>query len=228
MNNRRKNLILVGIAVLDTLFLSMASGHLGMWIPAGGRPENKCSKIKCMTNSRPSWPNMFIKRSAPLRSVLLLLLHAKTMHYVSESRLWQGFAICVLRPNTPNFDNMAQAPSIDVLLNLVPERPNVVLEKLQAHPALADRRDGHGYSLVHAAASYGHSELLQALVKDFDDLRHCILHSLQVSYSVCFEVHRNATEGTHCCDPDFEAFRVFQALLEDANDLRKVFVEGDV
>ncbi|EME88192.1 uncharacterized protein MYCFIDRAFT_27897 [Pseudocercospora fijiensis CIRAD86] len=62
---------------------------------------------------------------------------------------------------------MAQTPSIDILLNLVPERPNVVLEKLQAHPTLAHRQDGHGYSLVHAAASYGHSDLLQALVKDF-------------------------------------------------------------
>lgn len=62
---------------------------------------------------------------------------------------------------------MAQAPSIDVLLNLVPERPNTVLEKLQAYPDLASRRDAHGYSLVHAAASYGHADLLKSLINDF-------------------------------------------------------------
>ncbi len=41
-----------------------------------------------------------------------------------------------------------QVPTIDVLLNLVPERPQVVQDKLQAHPDLAHRQDHHGYSLV--------------------------------------------------------------------------------
>ncbi|KAF2214860.1 hypothetical protein CERZMDRAFT_17914, partial [Cercospora zeae-maydis SCOH1-5] len=58
-------------------------------------------------------------------------------------------------------------PSIDVLLNLVPERPQVVQDKLRAHPELAPKQDHHGYSLVHASASYGHVDLLKALVKDF-------------------------------------------------------------
>ncbi|GIZ40566.1 hypothetical protein CKM354_000390000 [Cercospora kikuchii] len=62
---------------------------------------------------------------------------------------------------------MAQAPSIDVLLNLVPERPQVVQDKLQSHPELASKQDHHGYSLVHASASYGHADLLKALIKDF-------------------------------------------------------------
>lgn len=62
---------------------------------------------------------------------------------------------------------MSQVPTIDILLNLVPERPVVVLEKLRAHPALAHKQDMHGYSLVHAAASYGHSELLKALIEEF-------------------------------------------------------------
>jgi hypothetical protein len=62
---------------------------------------------------------------------------------------------------------MAQASTIDILLNLVPERPEVVLEKLQANPDLAHKQDSHGYSLVHAAASYGHADLLKALIKDF-------------------------------------------------------------
>lgn len=62
---------------------------------------------------------------------------------------------------------MAQSPTIDLLLNLVPERPEVVLEKLQAFPDLARKQDQHGYSLVHAAASYGHVDLLKALINEF-------------------------------------------------------------
>ena len=61
---------------------------------------------------------------------------------------------------------MGQPPTIDRLLNLVPDSPQTVLEILQNHPALASEQDAHGYTLVHAAASYGHSELLQALIRD--------------------------------------------------------------
>ncbi|SMY20197.1 unnamed protein product [Zymoseptoria tritici ST99CH_1A5] len=63
---------------------------------------------------------------------------------------------------------MAQAPSIDRLLNLVPESSDTVLSYLQTHPDLALKQDAHGYSLVHAAASYGHTDLLRALVKDYN------------------------------------------------------------
>lgn len=63
---------------------------------------------------------------------------------------------------------MSQVPSIDLLLNLVPERPEVVLEKLRAHPELVAKQDVHGYSLVHAAASYGHEDLLKALITEFN------------------------------------------------------------
>ncbi|KJX94747.1 ankyrin repeat-containing protein [Zymoseptoria brevis] len=63
---------------------------------------------------------------------------------------------------------MAQAPSIDRLLNLVPESPDTVLSYLQTHPDLALKQDAHGYSLVHAAASYGHTDLLRALVKEYN------------------------------------------------------------
>lgn len=63
---------------------------------------------------------------------------------------------------------MAQAPTIDRLLNMVPDSPDVVLAQLQAHPELASQQDAHGYSLVHASASYGHHNLLKALVRDFN------------------------------------------------------------
>ncbi|KAI9749275.1 MAG: hypothetical protein M1835_001573 [Candelina submexicana] len=38
---------------------------------------------------------------------------------------------------------------------------------LHSNPSLASSQDTHGYSLVHAAASYHHLDLLRALVNDF-------------------------------------------------------------
>ncbi|KAH9809511.1 ankyrin repeat-containing protein [Teratosphaeria destructans] len=63
---------------------------------------------------------------------------------------------------------MAQALTIDRLLNQVPDAPGVVLDQLRAHPDLASKQDAHGYSLVHAAASYEHANLLNALVREFN------------------------------------------------------------
>lgn len=60
---------------------------------------------------------------------------------------------------------MAQALTIDRLLNQVPDSPSVVLSHLQAHPELASKQDSHGYSLLHAAVSYGHVDLMKALVQ---------------------------------------------------------------
>lgn len=60
---------------------------------------------------------------------------------------------------------MSQTPTIDLLLNLAAERPETVLQQLQAHPDLAPKQDAHGYSLAHAAVSYGHVELLRALIQ---------------------------------------------------------------
>lgn len=62
---------------------------------------------------------------------------------------------------------MAQSPpSIDRLLNQVPDSPSVVLFSLRSFPDLASQQDSHGYSLLHAAASYGHEDLLRALVQE--------------------------------------------------------------
>jgi len=57
--------------------------------------------------------------------------------------------------------------TIDRLLNLVPEHPDQVLSHLSSQPELAGRQDRHGYSLLHAATSYNHPELLRSLVRDF-------------------------------------------------------------
>lgn len=50
---------------------------------------------------------------------------------------------------------------------LAADNPNAVLSALRADPSQASRQDAHGYSLLHAAASYGHIDLLRALVKEF-------------------------------------------------------------
>ncbi|CAG8958902.1 hypothetical protein HYALB_00012923 [Hymenoscyphus albidus] len=44
--------------------------------------------------------------------------------------------------------------------------PNL-LPLLRSNPALASSQDEHGYSLLHAAASYNHLDLLRALVNEF-------------------------------------------------------------
>ncbi|KAK2771059.1 hypothetical protein FQN53_005237 [Emmonsiellopsis sp. PD_33] len=43
-----------------------------------------------------------------------------------------------------------------------------LLPLLRSNPALASSQDEHGYSLLHAAASYGHIDLLRALVQEFN------------------------------------------------------------
>jgi len=53
---------------------------------------------------------------------------------------------------------------IDVLLNLVPVYPDRVAAHLTKHPDIAKQADDNGYSLVHAAASYGHIDLLRDVV----------------------------------------------------------------
>jgi hypothetical protein len=65
-------------------------------------------------------------------------------------------------------DKMAQALTVDRLLNQVPDSPSIVLQQLRQRPDLASKQDSHGYSLLHAAASYGHIELATALVKDLN------------------------------------------------------------
>lgn len=42
-----------------------------------------------------------------------------------------------------------------------------LLPLLRENPALASSQDDHGYSLMHAAASYNHLDLLRALVSEF-------------------------------------------------------------
>lgn len=50
---------------------------------------------------------------------------------------------------------------------LASDNPSALLDLLRTNPAIASSQDEHGYSLLHAAASYGHIDLLCALVQEF-------------------------------------------------------------
>ncbi|OAP60757.1 hypothetical protein AYL99_05759 [Fonsecaea erecta] len=48
-----------------------------------------------------------------------------------------------------------------------PDPDHRLLPLLRSRPELASAQDAHGYSLLHAAASYNHVDLLRALVNEF-------------------------------------------------------------
>ncbi|KAK6443473.1 hypothetical protein LTR95_000300 [Oleoguttula sp. CCFEE 5521] len=62
---------------------------------------------------------------------------------------------------------MPPPATIDALLNLAADSPTAVISHLRSDPTLASAQDSHGYSLLHAAASYAHLDLARALVNDF-------------------------------------------------------------
>ncbi|KAL7628464.1 hypothetical protein AAE478_002667 [Parahypoxylon ruwenzoriense] len=51
---------------------------------------------------------------------------------------------------------------------LAADNSPALLPLLRDNPALASQQDDYGYSLVHAAASYNHLELLRALIHEFN------------------------------------------------------------
>lgn len=52
-------------------------------------------------------------------------------------------------------------------LLLAADNPEELLSVLQADPSLATQQDEHGYSLMHACASYNHLDILRALVNEY-------------------------------------------------------------
>jgi len=56
---------------------------------------------------------------------------------------------------------------IDILLRLLPEQPSSVIDSLERDPTLASQKDAYGYSLLHAASSYGHVPLMRLLVQTY-------------------------------------------------------------
>ncbi|KAI2617685.1 ankyrin repeat-containing protein [Hypomontagnella submonticulosa] len=51
---------------------------------------------------------------------------------------------------------------------LAADNSPALLPLLRENPALASEQDSHGYSLIHAAASYNHLDLLRTLVREFN------------------------------------------------------------
>lgn len=70
-----------------------------------------------------------------------------------------------------NFKNQTSKPSESIMppnpFLLAADNPAALLPLLRETPALASQQDDHGYSLLHAAASYNHLDLLRALVREF-------------------------------------------------------------
>lgn len=51
---------------------------------------------------------------------------------------------------------------------LAADNPAALLDLLREDPTLASGQDEHGYSLIHAAASYNHLDLLRSLVREYN------------------------------------------------------------
>lgn len=70
----------------------------------------------------------------------------------------------------PHQQRKQQPPSIDLLLRLLatppsPSTTSSLLSTLNQYPHLAHAADTNGYSLLHAASSYSHLEVLRALIR---------------------------------------------------------------
>jgi hypothetical protein len=121
-------------------------------------------------------------------------------------------------------------PTIDLLLNLIDTRPQAILTSLAQHPQLAAARDAHGYSLVHAAASYGQLGVLRDLVQKYSadvnildedgetplfatekvDVAKCLVEELGADTTLRNEEGKTAEEKI--AEEEGEAHEVFQYL----------------
>lgn len=121
-------------------------------------------------------------------------------------------------------------PTIDLLLNLIDTRPQAILSSLEQHPQLASARDAHGYSLVHAAASYNQLDVLRDLVQKYHanvnivdedgetplfaaekvDVARCLVEELGADVSIRNEDGKTAQEKIG--DEEGEAHEVYQYL----------------
>ncbi|KAJ5281269.1 hypothetical protein N7478_006641 [Penicillium angulare] len=112
---------------------------------------------------------------------------------------------------------MAQNPYL-----LACDNPSALLELLRSNPTIASCQDESGYSLLHAAASYGHTDLLRALVKEFnvnvnlldEDGETCLFVTEELNVARCLVeelgVDHNMTNG--------EGIKAFEKMeMEEEN-----------
>lgn len=123
---------------------------------------------------------------------------------------------------------------IDTLLRLVPDNPHHVLTHLSAHPDLASSSDFSGYSLLHAAASYGQLELLRTLVQTYHvdvnirdseaetplfaaetlDAAKCLVEELNADLTVRNEEGTSASENARANEEDGSGWAEVASYLE--------------
>lgn len=81
-----------------------------------------------------------------------------TFNHLQQPHLQSQF-----RPPQP----LPTMPSPNPFLLAADNNVSALLPLLQSTPSLVHTQDAHGYSLLHAAASYNHASLLRQLVRDF-------------------------------------------------------------
>lgn len=96
------------------------------------------------------------------------------------------------------------------IFNLAADNNPKLIPLLRSDPALASAQDSHGYSLLHAAVSYNHLDLLKNLVEEF-----------QVDVNIKDEDHETALFVTETV----EAARILTQCL--GADLTILNVEGE-
>ncbi|KAL4950306.1 hypothetical protein BDW69DRAFT_172436 [Aspergillus filifer] len=115
---------------------------------------------------------------------------------------------------------------------LAADNPTAVLSLLQSDPSIASKQDEHGYSLLHAAASYGHMDLLRALVKEYnadvnlldEDGETCLFVTERVDIAKCL-VEELVIDHTKTNDEGLTARETIEAdgsFPEVASYLRQV------
>ncbi|KIW85743.1 hypothetical protein Z517_01135 [Fonsecaea pedrosoi CBS 271.37] len=108
-----------------------------------------------------------------------------------------------------------------------PDPDHRLLPLLRSRPELASAQDAHGYSLLHAAASYNHADLLRTLVNEFnvdvnlkdEDGETCLFVAETVDIAKCLveELHVDLTvqndEGMTALEK-FESEQEFPEVAE--------------
>jgi uncharacterized protein len=103
--------------------------------------------------------------------------------------------------------NLIKAEMPPNVFLLAADNHTALLPLLRQNPSLASKQDEHGYSLLHAAASYNHVSLLRSLVNEFqvdpglkdEDGETCLFVTESVLVATCLveELHLD-TNITNC------------------------------
>lgn len=101
---------------------------------------------------------------------------------------------------------------------LAADNPSAVLSHLRSDSSRASSQDEHGYSLLHAAASYGHIELLRALVQEFhvdpnltdEDNETCLFVTESLEIAKCL-VEELGVDAKHKNDEDLMAHDMIES-----------------